>query len=154
MRQSIYLHQSIVDVMRCYGTLDEVVNRILELGAAGEFDILHKPPCPNRTTAGRYEIEITEPNYLEMLEMFGPYSSKVSIRRIIYWFIENELYEEYGWEPISEYKNKRKELLNKKLSNALNEMEKSKRYALGDMTESITAICENIKNLQEYLKNG
>lgn len=154
MRQSIYLHQSIVDVMRCYGTLDEVVNRILELGAAGEFDILHKPPCPSRATAGRYDIEITEPNYLELLQMYGPYSSKISIRRIIYWFIENEMYEEYEWEPIAEYKNKRKELLNKKISIALSELEKSKRYAAADVAEMLSAICTNIQNLQEYLKNG
>ena len=66
MKQSIYLHKQIVDVLRCYGDLEEVINKILQEAANGKFDVMNKPPCPDRTGAGRYDIDIKEPNYLEL----------------------------------------------------------------------------------------
>jgi hypothetical protein len=153
MKQSIYLHRQIVDVLNCYGDLNTVVNRILQEAANGKFDIMHKPPCPGRDGAGRYEIDITEPSYLELLSVYGPFSSKISIRRVIYWFIENEMYDEFGWEPIQEFRNRHFELLQSKISNSISELEKATRYAIGSTKNTILDICNQLKSLQEYLKN-
>lgn len=154
MKQSVYLHRQIVDILRCYGTLDEVVNRILQEAANGNFDPMHKPPCPGRDGAGRYDIDVTEPSYLELLSVYGPFSSKISLRRMIYWFVENEMYEEFGWEPVNEYCDMNKRTLNTKLSNALTELEKAKRYSSEFVIEQLSQLCNEIKTLQEYLKNG
>lgn len=152
MIQSIYLHREIVDVLRCYGTLDEVVNRILQEGAEGKFDLMYKPACPGREHAGRYDIDINEPNYLELLSQYGPYSSKISIRRLIYWFVENELYEEFEWEPINNFENSQSKLCKKKLNIALSELEKCKKYAPHSAIDAIDELCGGIIKLQEYLK--
>ena len=154
MKQSIYLHRQIVDVLTCYGTLEDTINRILQEAANGEFDIMHKPPCPGREQAGRYDIEILEPNYLELLSTYSPFSSKISLRRLIYWFVDNELYEELGWEPIKEFQDRNLKMLQNKLSKGLNELEKAKRYAFSKTVDTLEEICNSIKILQEYLKNG
>ena len=58
MKQSIYLHREIVDTLRCFGELDEVINKILEEASVGKFDVMDKPPCPDRSGAGRYDVDI------------------------------------------------------------------------------------------------
>lgn len=153
MKQSIYLHKPIVAILRCYGSLDDVVNKILQSAADGQFDVTNKPAAPNRTGAGRYDIEITEPNYLELLNIYGPFSSTISLRRLLYWFVENEIYNELGWEQVTEYEDKRVKLFNTKLSNALNEMEKAKSYALNEYKDEIECIVNDIKRIKE-LANG
>lgn len=155
MKLSIYLHSSIVDVLKCYGDLDDVVNKILEQGAAGVFDVMNKPPCPGRDGAGRYEIDIVEPTYLEMLETYSPFSSKISLRRLLYWFVENEIYEELGWEQTRAYESRNDILLSKKVANALSELEIAKRYSHNrHVLQLLCTECENIKKIQEYLRDG
>lgn len=156
MTQSLYLHRQIVDVLTCYGTLDDVINRILAEAAEGKFDVMHKPACPGREGAGRYNINIVEPNYLELLSAYGPFCSKISIRRLVYWFVENEIYEELEWTPINNFRDRHAQLLNTKLSNALTELEKAKRYACNrtKLLTDLSNICEELTILLENLKNG
>lgn len=154
MKQSIYLHQEIVNTLRCFGELSEVINKILEEAANGEFDVMFKPACPSRIGAGRYDIDITEPNYLELLNAYSPFSSKISLRRLIYWFVENEIYEELGWEATNNYVNRKRQLFDKKVQTALNELDRSLQYAPTTAKVEVMNICNKIRDLQEYLKNG
>jgi hypothetical protein len=105
MLQSIYLHKEIVNVLRSFGDLDIVVNQILAYGAEGYYEVTDKPPAPPRDMAGRYTISITDENYLQLLEIYPVNSPKISIRRLLYWFVENEMYDELGWK-INTYCNK------------------------------------------------
>lgn len=100
---NIYLDDTIVDVLKCYGTLDVAVNRILQCGTEGLIDIMNKPTAPPKTNGRQYVINITEPGYLGLYNIYGPKSSKISLRRLIYWFVNNELYEELAWEPTEQY---------------------------------------------------
>ena len=72
MIQNVYLTDEIVSILNCYGPLDEVVHNILEAGASGIFDVMDKPRIPDKTGGRYYKIDIREPNYLELLETFGP----------------------------------------------------------------------------------
>lgn len=103
MKLSVYLHDEIRAVLCCYGTLDEVVNRVLDAGSAGEFDLMNKPQIPTRDGAGRYDVDVTNEEYLELLRLHPHNSTKVSLRRLLYWFVENEMYEMLGWEPVKNY---------------------------------------------------
>ena len=105
MIQSIYLHKEIVDVLRSFGNLELVVNQILAYGSEGYYEVTDKPPAPPRDNAGRYSINITEEGYLQLLEIYPINSPKISIRRLLYWFVENEVYDELGWK-INTYCNK------------------------------------------------
>lgn len=104
MIQSIYLHKEIVNTLRSFGNLDTVVNQILAYGAEGYFEITDKPPAPPRDYASRYNVQITDESYLQLLEIYPVNSPKISIRRLLYWFIENEVYDELGWK-INSYCN-------------------------------------------------
>ena len=141
MKMSLYLHKRIVDVLRCYGDLEDVINRLLS-----EVDPMDYPKCEPRNGAGRYVVNIIEPNYLELLSMYGPFSSKISIRRLLYWFVDNEIYDELGWEPCNEYVDKSKEMFNTKLANAISELQKAKRYTDQNNIEQLTNICNMISS--------
>lgn len=153
MKQSIYLHRPIIDTLRCYGEPSDVINKILEEAAVGKFDLMNKPPCPGRDGAGRYDIDITEPNYLELLEMYSPLSPKISIRRLIYWFVENEMYNELGWKQNHSFVDNSLRIMKNKISNALSELQRAKRYCRNNREQNvILSICEEIKKLQESIK--
>ena len=154
MIQSIYLHKEVTSVLQCFGNLSDVVNRVLKAGADGYIDIMDKPVCPNREGAARYEIDITEPYYLELLSTYSPFSSKISLRRLLYWFVENEVYADLAWEQTSEYVDKKLQMFNKKIANALNEMERAVSYAPTKAKTETLNIVNKIKSLQEYMNNG
>lgn len=104
---SVYLSKDIHDILSCYGHLDDVVNRILKAGSEGLIDIMNKPSAPEKKRGSNYEIHIEEPDYIQLLETYGVKSSKISLRRLLYWFVENEIYEELGWEISDSYSNHR-----------------------------------------------
>ena len=106
MLMSIYLSDEIADVLKCFGELSEVTNRILKAGSDGVIDIMHKPKIPDKKGGQYYKIIIEDPDYLELLDTFGPKSSVISIRRLLYWFVENGIYEELEWEPKETYESK------------------------------------------------
>ncbi len=103
MIMSIYLSDDVANVLRCYGTLNDVVNKILVAGAEGAIDIMQKPKITERKGGHYYQIRIGEPNYLSLIDIYGASSSKISLRRLLYWFVENEVYQELSWEPCENY---------------------------------------------------
>lgn len=153
MLMSVYLHSTVAAVLRCFGTLDEVTDRILQLAADGHFDVTHMPPCGPRDGAARYNIEVTEPNYLQLLEDFGPHNSSVSLRRVLYWFVENQVYEEYGWEQSVAYKDKVEARLKRYLATARDTLTRAshlpsnKQAELQDIIQRIDSIQEDIRHV-------
>lgn len=105
MKFSIYLSNDVKDILECYGTINDVVNKILECGAEGLFDIMDKPTPPPKENGKQIIIDVIEPNYLELVEMYGTKSSRISLRRLLYWFVDNEMYVELGWEGTQKYKD-------------------------------------------------
>lgn len=153
MIQKIYLHRPIVAVLKCYGELDEVINRVLSEAANGKFDIMDKPAAPPRQGAGVYAINITEPNYLELIKVYSIYSPKVSLRRILYWFVENEIYNELDWEIVNNYVDKSQKIFTNKLNIIVDELEKATRYTQNEMTiATLMHICDEVKSV-ERLEN-
>ena len=107
MLMSIYLHEEIYAILCCYGKLDDVVNKVLEEGMSGSFDIMNCPKLPPRTGARRFEVDVTNEEYIELLNLYPHNSTKISLRRLLYWFVENEMYEVLGWEQKNDYVDKR-----------------------------------------------
>lgn len=106
MTQSLYLHSDIVYILKLYcGSLQQAVDRILNEYDIGNIDIENKPTCRSREGAGRYDVIVTNRSYLDMVELYGVKSKRISLRRLLYWFVEYEIYNELGWEPIIQDKN-------------------------------------------------
>lgn len=102
MLMHLHLHREIVATLEQFGSLSEVTNRILQLAADGEYDIHDKPACPPRKGCTYCAIEVTEPTYLAEYNSRGPLDRSISLRRLLYWFVDNEIYNELSWQPVND----------------------------------------------------
>ena len=93
MKMSVYLSNAIIAELTAHGPLDEVVDSILQLGADGQIDLEQRPKCGPRGEDRRIDIEITNLYYLELLTHYPQNSTQISLRRLLYWFVENDLCE-------------------------------------------------------------
>lgn len=154
MKLSVYLHQYIVDTLRMYGRLDDVVNTILDEADNGMFDVIDKPNCESRDGASRYMINVTNENYLALMESHPPNSSKISLRRLIYWFVNNEIYNECGWSTDNVFKRAENNKVYKKIMELKDSANKlapivSENY---DAIITLTEILTGIKKLETIYK--
>lgn len=102
MKQTVYLSYPVIDVLKCLGpSLDDVVNQILAYGEQGLFDIENKPPVGEKSDGKRCTINITNQHYIDMVATLGEKNNNISLRRLLHWFVEEEIYEECGWEVTS-----------------------------------------------------
>lgn len=146
MKISIYLHKEIIETLQCFGTLDETINHILD-DMSVNYSLTDLPACPDRTNAQRCTVDITNTEYLELLNTFGPTSPRISLRRIIYYFVENELYNEFNWEFKNEYISITNNKFNKKINSAISLLETSTKYTTFDTKDTILSICNTLKQL-------
>lgn len=116
---SVYLHEEIVEILKCFGSLNDVVNKALRecinTGKVFEHQI---PSAPSREDARRLNLYIDD-DVFEELNL-----SKLKVRPILYWFIDNEVYRELDWEISREYGADRKERANKLLRSILADLKK------------------------------
>ncbi len=154
MNVSIYLHKPIVETLLCYGSLEDVTNKILDACESGEIDIMDKPKVPPREGAGRYDVNIHSDFYIELLSTFSPTSPRISLRRLLYWFVENEVYDTLGWEPTYEYFNSEKTRILKKIDEVEGTLIKLKRSLNDDELTWANIVLRNLNELKETVKDG
>ena len=155
MIQSVYLHKYVVDTLCLFGDLSEVVNRILQEGADGNIELLDRPQCANRNGAGRYNINIYQPDYIDLLQSYAVNSPKLSIRRILYWFVDFSVYEDLGWKQVNAYEDKELKRLLKHIDTARSSLKRVGILKKDDrkVERELIVIDELINKLEEYLKN-
>lgn len=148
MKLSIYLHKDIADRLKCFGKLNDVVNSILKECESGNIDWYNKPLCPPREGAARYNIEITNLAYLKELTQYPINSPVISLRRLLYWFVENEVFNDLGWIQLHEYVDSNTKYLEKSVSNAVNALQRLYLVdADSDRQQAIADIIDNIGEL-------
>ena len=150
---SIYLHKEIANTLKTFGDLEKVVNEILFAGAEGAYDITNKPNCVSREGARRYEINITEPEYLELLKTYPINSSRISLRRLLYWFVENEIYNDLNWTPTNNYVDEGRIMLTKIVRNAETNMYKLSKYLQYDLQSECQEIINLLTSLEEKIND-
>jgi hypothetical protein len=151
---SIYLHKPIAETLMCYGDLSDVVNRILEVSETGVFDVVDVPKCEPRDGATKYFINVTNETYLSLVASFPPNSPRLSLRRLLYWFVEQEMYEVLEWETVNEYVSKDKEKILKKIGGIDSELTKLQRNLNYEEYEIVQDILEKLIKLKEVVENG
>lgn len=154
MIYSIYLHKEIAETLMCYGDLSEVVNRILNLAEEGAYDIIDLPSCQPRDGATRYNIDVTSEYYNSLVATFPANSARISLRRLLYWFVEQEMYDQLEWVPNAAYESSDKKRILKKLSKARSDLSKLTRILNSDEERYLTVIIDHIENLEEIIQNG
>ena len=110
---NILLDDATAGILQYYGDVSDVVNRILYHGAIGDIPLMDLPPAPlPGHGAKQYKINVTDKNYLELCDIYGTKSSRISLRRIIYAFVDNEKYVDLAWESNKTFvKTDKEELL-------------------------------------------
>lgn len=146
MKISLYLHRDRADVLSTFGNLSDVINRILDAADEGLIDIEDRPACEPRDGAARFDVEITNDNYLQLLQAYGIKSKRISLRRIVYWFVDNEVYNDLGWEPTNDYVDSFNKRLNKLVNNVISELMKLKIFCSGNY------MVDNLENVYEIEK--
>jgi hypothetical protein len=146
---SVYLHDEIASVLKCYGTLNEVTNRILDSASNDEFDLMNKPTAPDRAGARRFDIDVVNQDYLDLMQQFPPNSSHISLRRLLYWFVEYEMFDELGWEPVNVYINKNEEKFNRLLVKMRAMLETMSRISHGETKDKILTMLDMAKELEK-----
>lgn len=149
MRVSVYIHEEIRAILCCYGELDDVINKILDAASAGEFDLMDKPNIGVREGARRFDVDVHNEEYLELMRTYPPNSSKISLRRIIYWFVENEMYELLGWEPVNEYRDRSDVKREKLIKRIRQDLESLLTVIDADNYDKIESILQIIKDLEK-----
>lgn len=91
MRVSVYLGQHIINELEAYGPLDVVVDQVLRLGEQGLIDLVGHPRCRPRTLDRRVEVEVVNEYYIALTHDYPSRSTMTSLRRLLYWFVENDL---------------------------------------------------------------
>lgn len=145
---NLLIDDGTADLIRYYGSIPQVVNRILQHGAVGEIPLMDLPSVklPDHNVK-QYKVNVTDANYLQLCEIYGTKSARISLRRIVYWFMENEKYIEFNWEADS-YFDKSK---NQELIELVGEIE-SKLYRLYKLTGN-DPHARIIKNELNAIKN-
>lgn len=154
MKYSLYLHREIVDTLRMFGNLGDVVNKIVDAGMDGYYDVINKPPCPPRDGASRYIIDIYNEDYLQIMRSYPANSPISSPSRLIYWFVENQMYDELGWKPTSTYKNRRKEAILNALDISLKKLINVEREVYDEQKESVNTAIEAVQHCIKEVRNG
>ena len=149
MRMSLYLHDEIYAILRCYGPLNEVINRILDAGTAGAFDIMDKPRVPDRSGARRFDVDVDNEEYLSLLRKHGYNSTRTSLRRLVYWFIENEMYEILDWEVVDLYKDRYFDKRRKLIKSIRRDLETYVSYSEAEEYEKAMEALKIIKDLEK-----
>ena len=154
MTVSIYLERYALDIIQVYGDVDEVINRMLDSANGDEFDVFDKPSIGPRIDSVRYNVNVTNEDYIQLLTTMPVNSPRISLRRFVHWFIDNEMPEQLGWKPVGKYKQKEHDRINKILNNIESEVKSLDK--LYDMVgcENHTAFLHKILQQIKYLREA
>lgn len=95
----IRLHKEYYDVLVQFGTLSYTVNCILAACEIGAIELFDKPKAPPKEGTQKHIITIDNPWYEGLLDDMGAKNSHISLRRLLYWFVDEEVYTLIGLEP-------------------------------------------------------
>lgn len=89
----VRLHKEYADILMAFGTLNEVVDILLSYVENGEIDMESLPQPPPKDGCSKYMIIVNNAYYENELDTYTTRSSKLSLRRLLYWFVDNEMWE-------------------------------------------------------------
>lgn len=150
---NVYLDNDIVNMIEYYGSIDDVVNRILDHGTYGDIELIDLPAVEMPKINGKqYKVNVTNQTYIELCELYTTKSSRISLRRIIYWFMYNEKYIEFNWQSENKFINKSHE----KIISIVGEIEPLlyKLYKLLDDNGKIAALKDLLNEIKQEVWNG
>ena len=78
------------------GGVNAVAEKALELCECGVMDYFQESlECLRGTEKKHYRVGVKNAEYLQLLNSYGEHNKRYSLSRIVYYYIANELYQEY-----------------------------------------------------------
>lgn len=111
IKVNIAIDNNYYNILRMFGTIDDVVDKALKLVEQGDVDIESCPPVPTNRNCKHIVVVINNEHYEELRAKYGPTSSKISVNRLLYYVVDNELYSVYGWEQNFELTKDQKQMV-------------------------------------------
>lgn len=136
MKISSYLRPDVVETLMMFGNIHDVTNRILQEGENGSFSLEDIPASEVSKNKVRVNINVTNEYYLSLLETYGIRSPRISISRILTWFVDNEIYNELEWNIVNDFISKKDKTIKNSIDKLLNEMNKLK-FKLNDQEKAL-----------------
>lgn len=133
MQQKIYLHNYILKIFSKYGGADNCINKIIDEAMSGKFDYEDSEPAPERSDGKYVYVNIVNQDFIQLINMYGVKSKRVSLRRMIYKYIDEELYE--YWKP-EKSEEERVELI-RRYGNAIDAMRRLANVTYGKTQDDI-----------------
>lgn len=96
----VRLHEDYYNVLTQFGTLDQVVDKAINAIEAGSIDLDVIPSCPPLTGTHKYIVTVDNLFYDDLVQIYGSHSNHISMRRILYYIVDSELYNSLRWEPV------------------------------------------------------
>ena len=148
---NVYLHKYVVDTLRCFGNISDVVNEILNY-CENNNGFMDYPECVDRKGCSRYSIDVHNEQYVELYNTFGATSPRVSLRRIIYWFVDNEIYESEQWNmEIKSFGEDDKVFLLNKCNDILHILKKMGKRTVKNENDIMIDIKDKVRELTEVI---
>lgn len=152
MKLSVYLHEQYDAILKTFGNINEVTNKILDYCYSNNIDITSIPNAISRDGAKRVEIVVTNEDYLTDYSMC-PNSPRFSLRKILYWFVDNEIFNELGWKQSNMFINKKLMSINKHLQDILNSIGRLQFEVYPEDVELLREARQIIKSLEARYVN-
>lgn len=118
----VRLHEDYYNVLTQFGTLDQVVDKAINAIEAGSIDLDVIPSCPPLTGTHKYIVTVDNLFYDDLVQIYGSHSNHISMRRILYYIVDSELYNALRWEPVRNISPTDRR--NKRIDNLLYELAK------------------------------
>lgn len=134
-KYSVYLHQDVIDVLECFGRIGDVLTKMMK--ALVQTDLLNGETlgtAPPREDARRIEFFVDDDTVLQL--------TGLPLRQIIYWFVENEVYDQLGWEPIRQYREREKARIINGFNRVLSELSKLNALVNNSLQDAINLLEE------------
>lgn len=130
---SLYLHQDVVDVLKCFGELNDIINLIIEVCVNTDLTYGQQiSSAPSREDAKRFDVYVKK----DLIESLGD----IRVRPLIYWFVENEIYSDLEWVMTRSYRQERQIRLQKQFDKTIAEMNKLNDMCDGKITDAINHV--------------
>lgn len=146
MRVSVRVHDEYYKYMTQFGQFAETIDRLLtEINSRQiDFEQFDKVPPVNGTR--NIMVEINNSFYIALVEQYGVHNYKISIRRMIYWFVDYDMGNEWGWPIVQQ------DSFPSKMSKYVERMEHFCNLALKHSMPPHTDTLQTIQDLIQQLK--
>lgn len=138
---TVYLDQESINLLEMYGDISHVTDMVLEYMFEQGLTPSQLPSVVIRNNCKRVNIQVTNEDYIALTQLYPAKSSAISLRRVLNWFITNEIYSEWPITPTNTINNKKQDKFKSKLLTI-----KTKLINLNKLLNS-----ENLTNAIEFI---